>query len=247
MIPASKVIRGSVMGLMLVMLAGCGDKEEASSPKPKPREEPTFESRPAGSQPAGQDSADPHASLHRDPSSMDRGNSGLPPGHPPIEGMSPAAQSSAPAPKLTYKAPADWKEMPARMMTDEVYALPKAEGDPEDGDLAVSTLGQIVDIAANVERWCGQFKLPDGQTCATAAKKTELPGTKYPTTIVEIAGSFLGRSMFAAPSGPAKPDYRMLTAEVRVGSVAWYFKLLGPSKTVDKHREAFMQMIREAQ
>jgi len=145
-----------------------------------------------------------------------------------------------------FAAPPEWQPKPARAMTEQVFVLPRVEGDVEDADLAVSTLGRHVPLDMNISRWCSQFGL-NSEECQKATKQQKLEGTKFPTTIVEISGTYQpsGGPMMQA-AGPAKPGYKMLAAELIAPQDRWFVKLIGPEKTVEKWREAFMKYVKEA-
>lgn len=218
--------------LAAMMLCGC--EQEQPAPDLKPRETPKFDNPPASTAPSGSAQAPQPA-----PSA-----SALPPGHPPIGGGAGGAAATADDGEIQLKPPAEWVSKPARMMTMAIYAAPKVEGDPEDADVAVSSLATKVPLQMNVDRWCGQFDLPAGETCQSATKQYQLEGTTHPTTIVEIAGAFKGSSMFA-PSSDPKPGYKMIAAEV-VSDRPYYIKMVGPAKTVERWRDAFMEMVKAA-
>lgn len=181
----------------------------------------------------------------------------LPPGHPPLTGEMPTTLPSGPGflarelnagPGTTVKLtpPEDWTSLPKRPMTINVYGLPRAEGDSEDAQVAVSMLGMLPPWEMNVERWCAQFELPEGKSCADVAQQRTLDGTEYPTRLVDITGTYKISSQMTGQTGPTKPDYRMITAEIQVGTTPWYVKLIGPAATVTQHEEAFLRFVREA-
>ncbi|MEP0843193.1 MAG: hypothetical protein HRF43_10855 [Phycisphaerae bacterium] len=177
----------------------------------------------------------------------------LPAGHVPIGGAGDRmpddplhAAIKPPDVAPVFTAPIDWQPKPARMYVNQVFALPKVEGDAEDAELTVSSLGHVP-LDANVTRWCGQFGIKDPKQCAEAAKRSKLEGTKFPTTIVEISGTYQqsGGPMMQAIGDP-KPNYRMLAAELVAPQSRWFVKMVGPEKTVEHWREAFMKYVREA-
>ncbi len=217
------LICGAAWGLIACLLSvcvGCGEKEE---PVPyKPREAPKF--APPTTSPA---TASPAATTQP---------AALPPRHPPIS-------QPADAEELKFQIPQGWVEKPARMMTLSVYAAPKVEEDPEDADVAISTLDRVVPLQLNIDRWCSQFVPPAGQSCATRQEKIDQ--TRYPTTLVEISGSYRGGSMFTGPTAP-KPNYRMLAAEILTPGLPYYIKMVGPDKTVERWRELFVETVRTA-
>ena len=56
-----------------------------------------------------------------------------------------------------YEAPAGWQKVDnPNPMRKATFKIPRAEGDPEDGEMSVSLAGGTVD--QNVQRWSGQFE-----------------------------------------------------------------------------------------
>lgn len=224
-------------GIVLLTWTGCSKDEPSPSTEVKPREAPTFagaasqpSSAPGGALPAG------HPPI---------AGSGMPAGHPAVGANTTAPAGEDAGTPLALQMPVDFQPKPARMMTLQVYAAPKAEGDPEDADVAVSALGARMPLKMNVDRWCGQFELPAGKNCENGVKQETLEGTKYATTMIEIVGTYKGSSMMGAPATP-KPNYMMLTAEVVTPERPYYIKMVGPQKTVEKWRAAFTDAIKAA-
>lgn len=195
------------------------------------------------------------------PSPTDAGEPTMPPGHPPITATMPANHPPIPSSMppglamtrpasvgdstLSFTAPDGWVQQKTRMMTTAVYSLPRAQGDSEDADLAVSSLGRFIPLDQNVARWCGQFEFPEGKGCADFTTQRAVEGTKYPATIIEIRGGYKAGSMMGA-AGPAKPGYRMLVAEIRTPAKPWYVKMIGPEKTVAQWEASFLTFVRNA-
>lgn len=137
----------------------------------------------------------------------------------------------------------EWQPQAARSMTDQVFALAKAEGDPEDADLALSHLQQHIPMQGNIARWASMFGYMGADVTANA-KTTELEGVTFPTTLVDISGTYKGSMM--SPMNPPKENYRLLVAEIRTPQMPYYVRLLGPAKTVAKWEEAYMKFLRDA-
>ncbi len=58
-------------------------------------------------------------------------------------------------------------------------------------------------------------------------------------TTIELRGTYLGRSSSDEPAGPAeppKPDYAMVVLIAHVAGAPYFFKLLGPARSVDGAR-----------
>ncbi len=166
----------------------------------------------------------------------------MPAGHPPIGDMAPSpVPGGAPSTDgLAFATPAEWQPKPARTMLWKVFGVPKADGDTEDGEVTISSLAANIPLTANVERWCGQFELEGGKPCQEAAQIRDLPGTAFPTKIVEIAGGLKSASM-TGPAGAVKAGWRMLVVEVTMPGKAWYLKFTGPAKTVAKWQDAYLK------
>lgn len=217
------------------VLGGCnrdsGTSDAGKSDEPKPRHVGQF-SDTAGRSTAAGAAGTAHPVETRPAATMpdDAVHAGL----APDAGMAPR-----------FNPPADWQPRPARGMTDRVFVLARAEGDPEDADLALSHLEQHVAMqgpAGNLARWTGMFGY-SGPAIEQNAKVRELEGVKLAITLVDISGTYRGSMM--APSSP-KENYRMLVAEIRTPQRPYYVRLVGPQRTVAKWEESFMMFVREA-
>ncbi len=150
----------------------------------------------------------------------------------------PAPSASAAEAQLAWDAPKAWirsdKPSPMRKAT---YTLPKQAGDMDAPDLAISVAGGSVD--ANVDRWVQQFDEPSKSTLKKTTRKV---GT-WDVTIAELSGTWMGAGM-AGGGVPPKHGYKMLAAIVPVSENGkWFFKLIGPEKSVEAARGEFNAMI----
>ena len=144
---------------------------------------------------------------------------------------------------LTWKAPAAWKVDPPRQMRVATYKVPAAKGDTDEAECAIFYFGQGQggSVEDNLKRWYGQFTQPDGKSSEAAAKtkKEKLAGVDV--TTVDLSGTFASGGMMG-PSTP-KPGYRLLGAIAEGPEGAVFFKLTGPTKTVEAARPAFQKML----
>ncbi len=146
---------------------------------------------------------------------------------------------------ISYTAPAAWTAQPARPMRVGTYKIPHAKADTEDGELAVFYfgVGQGGTIDANVQRWAGQF---EGNITPTTKKQT-WGGVEI--TRVEIAGTYTASMGPNGPMGPgaqksSHPGYKLLGAIVDLGKGPVFWKLIGPSATVEAARAGFDKLVR---
>lgn len=158
-------------------------------------------------------------------------NEGLPPGHPPTGDAPPAMAQAAAGPgsgdepaSMAWKVPARWQTVPnPSNMRLATYKVPKAAGDSEDPEVAISQAGGTVD--ANVQRWIGQFG-PEG--AKTAKRSTRTVGA-LKVSLVEVEGTFSGGM---AKDGKEATGWAMIGAIVETRGMPHFVKMTGPAKSV---------------
>ncbi len=147
---------------------------------------------------------------------------------------------------LRWAAPADWTSKGSTRMRAATYSIPAAPGDSEGGECAVYFFGpgQGGSVQANVRRWLGQFRTPEGGPVDEAARVTERNVGEIPVTWLEVRGTYLFKPAPFAPKVTPKPGYRMLAAIAQgpVGPV--FFKLTAPANTADNAEAAFEKMLK---
>ena len=139
--------------------------------------------------------------------------------------------------------PEGWmEEAPSSAMRKAQYRLPKIEGDAEDGELIAFYFGQGQggSVEANIDRWIGQISQPDGSPSKEKAKTTNREVAAMKATLVYVSGTYTN-AMMGNPS--PRTGYRMLAAVIETGEGPWFFKLVGPEKTVAKWSSSFDQFI----
>jgi hypothetical protein len=147
---------------------------------------------------------------------------------------------------IQWTVPSSWKAEAQRPMRLATYTIAPAAGDSESGECGVYYFGpgQGGSVAANMDRWIGQFQQPGGGPSQDAAKRDQrtVHGLKITTVAVSGAYSGMGGPM-AQPGAPPKANYRLLGAivEGRQGSV--FFKFTGPAKTVAQNQAAFEKLL----
>lgn len=186
----------------------------------------------------------------------------------PATGQPPAAPTAAPsggapsaavpaippppadAPPLKYDVPADWKPEtpPAQFPSRKAqYLLPRAAEDKDESRVIVSYFGpgQGGTLAANVERWFGQFSNADGGPVDVSKARTEtMTINGLEITFVEIAGHYTEMALGGggAPKRSAG-EYRLLAAIVVTPKGPWFFKGVGPTASMTAQSEAFLKML----
>jgi hypothetical protein len=132
---------------------------------------------------------------------------------------------------LTSTAPADWKkeELPARSMRAVQFKLPAAAGDKDDAEVIVFKLGGSA--KDNVARWKAQFRPAEG-------KVTEFKIAGHDAVQLDITGTYAAPPFDPTYKGKRMADFRLIGIQVSPENT-WQIKLLGPAKTVEKHKKDF--------
>lgn len=134
---------------------------------------------------------------------------------------------------FSVAVPADWAEKPiTSSMRAGQFQLPGASGEAE---LVIYYFGETGagGVQANLERWIGQFQQPDGKKSEDVAKieKTKIAGQE--ATIVSVSGRYVTTSMPGGGDPIDKTDQSLLGVIVDSPKGPYYFKLVGPKKTID--------------
>ena len=136
--------------------------------------------------------------------------------------------------------PASWKaEKPRNFLRFAEFRLPRAESDPADADLSLfrNISGST---EQNVARWKGQFLPPRGKSIDDVSKVTKLKVAGRDVVYFKVAGTYLdGPPMLAASKKKKRPDYRMIAVQFDGPKNVWHLKLIGPARTVAKHKSEF--------
>lgn len=150
-----------------------------------------------------------------------------------------------PSGELEYTAPDNWiPEPPSNAMRKAQFRIPGVSGS-DDGDLGVFFFpGAGGSVDANLNRWYGQFKQPDGSatTDKVVSEKKEING--LPVTVVYVSGIYMKPrgGMMGGPVDEMK-NYAMRAAIVETSNGPWFFKAVGPQGTVDKCLDGFNSMV----
>jgi hypothetical protein len=145
--------------------------------------------------------------------------------------------------ELTYTIPDNWKEeSPSSSMRKAQYRLPGDEG-AGDAEMAVFVFpGGGGSIQANIDRWIGQFKQPDGSDSKKKADIKKIESNELPITLVYVTGTYLKGTMGGEIS--ELNHYAMIAAIVETSTDPWFFKTVGPEATINHWRQDFEKFSR---
>jgi hypothetical protein len=142
--------------------------------------------------------------------------------------------------------PASWKEepLPPKSMRMMQFKLPKAEGDSEDAELALFALRGGGSVQANLERQEKKFDL-GGKKAEDAIKTDKIKVGSHEAVLQDIKGTLLKKFPPFDPNAKITrvPDYEQIyvifEAKEGDGTILYSMTLLGPAKTVEKHKKEF--------
>lgn len=133
-------------------------------------------------------------------------------------------------------------EKPTSTMRVAQWKLPHAEGDEKDAEVAVFWFqGGGGGVDANIERWVGQLKQPDGKPSKEVMKRETKEIAGFKVHLVDVTGTYSAADMRPGAGG-AKVEIegaRLLGAIVEGPGGPHFVKLLGPKATVDKWEKSF--------
>ncbi len=168
---------------------------------------------------------------------------------PTVGSAAPASDRQKVLGPFTLEVPSGWVEQtPRSRMRRAQFALPRESGDSEDGELTVFYfgMGQGGSTDANINRWIGQVGQPDGSSSRAKAKIRESDVSGFRMTEVDVSGTLKASNMPGAPQRPARTGYRLMGAVLESPQGPWFFKLVGPEKTIARWAESFRQFIASA-
>lgn len=171
---------------------------------------------------------------------------------PPTVASKNAQQASAPGSQgeLRLKAPDGWvSERPSSSMRVSQYQLAAAEGDAEAASLVVYYFGagQGGSVDANLERWVGQMQTPDGRPSKDKAKTETTTVNGMKVTLLDVSGAYAGGDMGGGGASQSKPNFRMRAGVIETPKGAYFIKLVGPEKTVNRWDQSFQEFVKSAE
>jgi hypothetical protein len=151
---------------------------------------------------------------------------------PPAVAATPPAQKP-PAPGLVWPDPPGWVKGPPSPMRLATYRVPGEGG--ADAEMSVSHFpgGAGGNVDANFTRWIGQF---EGKHADPV--KTERSQGILPAHVLEIA-----QGTYRPMQGEPKSGQALVGAIVESPDGPYFFKLIGPVKTVEAQKKTFFSFL----
>lgn len=135
---------------------------------------------------------------------------------------------------FSVAVPADWTEKPiTSSMRAAQFTLPGAAG--ADAELIIYYFGEggAGGIQDNLDRWLEQFQQPSGKPSKEVAKIEKAKFGGQEATLVSVSGRYVTTTMPGGGDPIDKADQSLIGAIIASPKGPYYFKLVGPKKTVD--------------
>jgi hypothetical protein len=147
---------------------------------------------------------------------------------------------------LKSTAPANWKAEKAGGFRLYDFTLPKAEGEEYETKVIVFHFGAGGggDVDANVKRWKGMVKPPEGTKDEDAYKTSEFKVGDAKVTQFEAAGTYMFRKSPMAAETEPRADHKFIGAIVDTGKDVFFIRMVGPKKTMDANRKAYDEWLK---
>ncbi|WP_165226632.1 hypothetical protein [Aquisphaera insulae] len=143
---------------------------------------------------------------------------------------------------LSFKAPESWKSVPASGMRAAQLKVAPVDGDEFPAELVLFIFpGGAGTVDQNVKRWQQQFKDADGNPPKIESKA--LKGKNVEVTRVETAGHYTPTNFPGRPVEPERDNARLFGAIVVTEKAGYFFKMVGPDKTMTALKPAFNELI----
>jgi hypothetical protein len=143
---------------------------------------------------------------------------------------------------LKSRTPPEWKEeKPTSNLRLKQFALPKVGDDKEDALMLILHLeGQGGGVEENVKRWKDMFRPPMGKTIDQASEVKTLTVNGVTATYVDVQGTYTAPPFEKAPP---KPDFRLLAVYWNSKKGPYFFRLIGPARTVEHYKKGFDEWV----
>jgi hypothetical protein len=152
---------------------------------------------------------------------------------------------------LKSVTPASWKakEISPKLGKFRIYqfALPKADGDKEDAELAVFFFsGGGGGNDANIKRWKAMMAAPPGKSIDDVTKISDVKVGDVKVTYVDISGTYLYKFPPFDPNAKVMPkeNFRFIGIIFDNEKGPYFMRVTGPARTVEANKKGFDEWIK---
>ena len=140
-------------------------------------------------------------------------------------------------------APSSWTPRPPTSSSRLAQFIVPGPDSANNAEVVVFSFGSGGgNVAANLERWRGQFSTPDGSP--VPEKVTRDSTGAFPITIAEYRGTYR-RGIGAGSADSVRTGQALVSAIVETPRGALFMQLFGPAARVMAERETFVRFVKE--
>jgi hypothetical protein len=145
---------------------------------------------------------------------------------------------------ITFAVPKSWQSStPRSQMRLTQLKIEPVAGESDPAELVLFAFpGGAGTVEANLQRWSEQFTDDSGRPAKIESAKR--PGKNIEVMFAEASGRYVAAVAPGSAERFDKPGYRLLGAIVTTDEVGYFFKMVGPDKTMKAAKPAFEAMIR---
>src|SRR5574341_1003305 len=150
---------------------------------------------------------------------------------------------------VTLQADPGWKSVaPSSPIRKAQFTLPRVAEDNQDAELNIFYFGagQGGSVEANLARWYSQFAQADSSASAEKAQTAHAVVEGMNLTTVDLSGTYVAPKMPGSDEQYNEPNFRMLAAVLETSQGPYFFKLVGPEKTVGHWAMSFDEFVKSA-
>jgi hypothetical protein len=100
------------------------------------------------------------------------------------------------------------------------------------------------DKEANIKRWKGMVKPPEGTKEDDAYKLSEFKVGEAKVTLFEAAGTYMFKKTPMDAEAEPRADHKFIGAIFDTGKDVFFVRMVGPKKTMDANRKAFDEWLK---
>ena len=145
---------------------------------------------------------------------------------------------------VTFAAPKSWKEVEtSSQMRLAQFQVAPVEGDKVPAELVLFKFpGGGGTVKANLDRWAQQFQGEDGNPVKITTDTRK--GKDADVTFAEASGRYVAAVTPGRAEKYDEPGWMLLGAIVQTDDAGYFFKMVGPEKTMKSAKPAFEAMIK---
>lgn len=141
---------------------------------------------------------------------------------------------------LSVIIPKSWKESPP---SSGMRLAQWSIGDKDPAELVAYHFPGGGSIDANLDRWYGQFKQPDGSNSKDKAVRKDEVIDGFKVTTANVKGHYVAAMRPGQPGAHDKKEHQMLAAIISTDKGPIFLKMIGPESTVTATEKDWAQFI----